>query len=58
MNQHLDLNDLKIDAFDMDTINDSSNEYAEGHGLTEIGASSQTGNNSCGQGSCTATQLA
>jgi hypothetical protein len=47
MMQKLDLNDLEIDAFDT-----SLNEYTEGHGLSEIGASSQTGTNSCGQGSC------
>jgi hypothetical protein len=52
MNQNLDLNDLKIDTFDVDTLNDSLNEYTEGHGLTEIGASTQSGNNSCGIGSC------
>jgi hypothetical protein len=52
MNQKLDLNDLKIDTFDVDTLNDSLNEYTEGHGLTEIGASTQSGTNSCGQGSC------
>jgi hypothetical protein len=52
MNQKLDLNDLKIDTFDVDTLNDSLNEYIEGHGLTEIGASTQSGNNSCGIGSC------
>jgi hypothetical protein len=52
MNQKLDLNDLKIDTFDTDTFNESLNEYVEGHGLTEIGASTQSGDNSCGQGSC------
>jgi hypothetical protein len=45
----LDLNDLQIES--IDTF-ETEAEYADGHGLTEIGASSQTGNNSCGQGSC------
>lgn len=54
MEKKLELNDLNIDSLDMDLNNDALTEYAEGHGLSEIGASSQTGNNSCGQGSCKA----
>lgn len=57
MNKVLDLNDLKIELFDGDVTDTSLNTYVEGHGLSEIGASSQTGNNSCGQGSCS-TQTA
>lgn len=53
MEKNLDLNDLKIDAFDVDQVPDGLTEFVEGHGLTEIGASSQTGPNSCGAGSCT-----
>ena len=56
MNKPLDLNDLKIDTFNSNEAQDSLNDFAEGHGLTEIGASSQTGPNTCGQGSCK-TQL-
>ena len=52
--KNLDLNDLKIDTFDSADVQEELTEFAEGHGLTEIGASSQTGSNSCGQGSCTA----
>jgi hypothetical protein len=44
----LDLNDLNIESLD---IGDSNDEFADGHGLTEIGASTNQ-NNSCGQGSC------
>jgi hypothetical protein len=52
--KQLDLNDINVENFDI-----SQDEFAEGHGLTEIGASSQTGDNSCGQGSCkTATEVA
>ena len=50
--KNLDLNDLKIDTFDSADVQEELTEFAEGHGLTEIGASSQTGSNSCGQGSC------
>jgi hypothetical protein len=49
--KNLDLTDINVENLDI-----SQEEFAEGHGLTEIGASSQTGNNSCGQGSCK-TQL-
>jgi hypothetical protein len=58
MNQHLDLNDLKIESPNETDSNDTLSEYTEGHGLSEIGASCQSGSNSCGQGSCTATKLA
>ena len=51
--KNLDLNDLKIDTFDNADVQEELTEFAEGHGLTEIGASSQKGSNSCGQGSCT-----
>ena len=36
---NLDLNDLKIDTFDNLEVQELT-EFAEGHGLTEIGASS------------------
>ncbi len=49
MEKKLDLNDLSIENFDTDA---TQNELSDGHGLTEVGASSQTGDNSCGQGSC------
>ena len=52
---NLDLNDLKIDTFDNLEVQELT-EFAEGHGLTEIGASTQSGTNTCGQGSCQ-TQL-
>ncbi len=45
----LDLNDLTIKDFD---IPENLSGLSDGHGLTEVGASSQTGNNSCAQGSC------
>lgn len=58
MEKKLDLNDLNIDSLNIDNEDNGLNEYTEGHGLSEIGASSQTGTNSCGQGSCSATKLA
>jgi hypothetical protein len=45
MEKKLDLNDLNIEAIETDELSN------EGHGLTEIGASSNQ-NNTCGQGSC------
>lgn len=54
--KNLDLNDLKIDTFDSADVQEELTEFAEGHGLTEIGASTQSGTNTCGQGSCQ-TQL-
>ena len=53
---NLDLNDLKIEGFQTNEAQDPADNFDEGHGITEIGASCQTGNNSCGQGSCK-TQL-
>ncbi len=58
MEKKLDLNDLQIDTLDVDSAQDSLGDYAEGHGLNEIGASSQTGDNSCGQGSCKTQEVA
>jgi hypothetical protein len=54
MEKKLDLTDIEVENFD-----GAQEEFTDGHGLTEIGASSQTGNNTCGQGSCkTATEMA
>jgi hypothetical protein len=47
MEKKLDLTDINVENFDA-----NQEEFADGHGLTEIGASSQSGSNSCGQGSC------
>jgi hypothetical protein len=52
MEKKLNLNDMQIDDLDLENNGDALSEYAEGHGLNEIGASSQSGSNSCGQGSC------
>ena len=50
MNENLDLNDFKIDLFDFTELQVGLSDFAEGHGITEIGASSA----SCyGIGSCT-----
>jgi hypothetical protein len=52
MEKKLNLNDVQIDNLDLENNSDALSEYTEGHGLNEIGASSQSGSNSCGQGSC------
>jgi hypothetical protein len=48
----LDLNDLEIQTTETDESTAGLDEYSDGHGLNEIGASCQSGSNSCGQGSC------
>ncbi len=53
----LNLNDLNIEQLEIDQTDEGLTEYTDGHGLTEVGASSQTGNNTCGQGSCKAQEL-
>lgn len=58
MNKKIELNDLKIEDFNEEVTSENLADHAEGHGLSEMGASCQSGSNSCGQGSCSVAKAA